>query len=123
MPQAKNVQPLFLQFYILKSIVEKICIYPPLLIPFQLFFPPRHVIWPHNYFCETNLSAYPTLYKKIDFHLEGILVGVLADEEEENLEPVVVEVLRPLPLVKVDDPSSAGLIPRTNRLRSHRPPG
>ena len=51
------------------------------------------------------------------------MVGVLADEEEENLEPVVVEVLCPLPLVKVDDPSSAGLIPRTNRLMSHRPPG
>ena len=40
-----------------------------------------------------------------------VLVCVLAYEEEEDLEPVVVEEFRPLPLVQADDPPPAIRVP------------
>ena len=41
----------------------------------------------------------------------GVLVSVLFYEEEENLQPVVVQVLGPLPLVQVDDPPATICVP------------
>ena len=45
-------------------------------------------------------------------HLMGVLVSVLFYEEEENLQPVVVQVLGPLPLVQVDDPPATICVPK-----------
>ena len=42
----------------------------------------------------------------------GVLVSVLSYEEEENLQPVVVQVLGPLPLVQVDDPPATICVPK-----------
>ena len=61
---------------------------------------------------EEKLS-YPTDLSCISscvFYLESILVRVLPYQEKEDLEPVVVEVVSPLPLVQVDDPPPSQLI-------------
>ena len=45
----------------------------------------------------------------------GVLVSVLSYEEEENLQPVVVQVLGPLPLVQVDDPPATICVPKIKK--------
>ena len=43
--------------------------------------------------------------------LVGVLLGVFPDEEEEDLQPVVVQVFAPLPPVEVDQPPTPGGVP------------
>ena len=45
-------------------------------------------------------------------NLMGMLVSVLSYEEEENFQPVVIQVLGPLSLVQVDNPPAAVCVPR-----------
>ena len=44
-------------------------------------------------------------------YLVSMLVSVFANEEEQDLQPVLVQVVGPLPLVHVDHPPAAGRVP------------
>jgi hypothetical protein len=48
-----------------------------------------------------------------------VLVSVLAYEEEEDLQPVGVQMLGPLPLVQTDDPPPAVCVPAHQSTRGY----
>ncbi len=50
-------------------------------------------------------------------NLVCVLVSVLAYEEEEDLEPVGVQMLGPLPLVQTDDPPPAVCVPAHEEIK------
>jgi hypothetical protein len=77
--------------------------------------------------CGSGGSGSATLSGTLDFstlfvhlrmtNLMCVLVSVLAYEEEEDLQPVGVQMLGPLPLVQADDPPPAVCVPAHERIK------